>query len=229
MLNKQEAAKIEYQNVTGKVHGFNDAWASAVGISKKTVEEYNRIAKKSAELRKKSGESGFSGISNRLLREYASAPTEVQKVVQELLTDGEKVTPKDIRKMREPIVIEGGEVWDEGASLNELIDMAKSFGLATATKTRSVYVITNPGFPDWVKIGMSNDVPKRLADFQTASPYEYKSLLVAELPHGMRDLSIHDFAEAISSDKSGEWFQVPSEKAVALVRSLIDLASREAA
>ena len=51
MLNAQEAAKIEYQAVTGKIHGFNDLWAEATGLSKGSVEAYNWLAKKTIEAR----------------------------------------------------------------------------------------------------------------------------------------------------------------------------------
>ena len=116
MLKTQEAAKVEYQEATGKVHGFDDAWASVVGISKKTVKEYNRLAKASVELRKKTTAVDFSGLSKHLLGEYASAPAEVQEVIQELMVEGEKVTPRDIRQMREPVVIDDEpeeEVWHD--------------------------------------------------------------------------------------------------------------------
>ena len=116
MLNVQEAAKIEHQETTGKVHGFNDAWARAVGISKKTVEEYNRLARASVELRKNTRHLGFSTLSFGVIDEYAKSPEEVQEVIQELMVEGEKVTPKDIRQMREPAVIDDEpeeEVWHD--------------------------------------------------------------------------------------------------------------------
>ena len=116
MLNAQEAARIEYQGTTGKVHGFNDAWATAAGISKNTVKEYNQLASMSVALRKKNNELFFSGVSAQLIREYASASEEVQEVIQELVDEGVSVTPRDIRQMREPAVIDDepeDEVWHD--------------------------------------------------------------------------------------------------------------------
>ena len=34
-----------------------------------------------------------------------------------------------------------------------------------------VYVITNPNFPDWVKVGMAIDAEDRLNNYQTSSPF----------------------------------------------------------
>ena len=34
-----------------------------------------------------------------------------------------------------------------------------------------VYVITNPNFPDWVKVGMAIDAEDRLNGYQTSSPF----------------------------------------------------------
>ena len=116
MLNTQEEAKIEYQDATGKVHGFVDLWAEATGMERKTVEQYNWLAGRTVKLRKNSTAVGFSGLSKDVLSEYASAPEEVQEVIQELMVEGEKVTPKDIRQMREPAVIDDepeDEVWHD--------------------------------------------------------------------------------------------------------------------
>ena len=204
MLNTQEAAKAEYQESTGKVHGFNDAWADAVGISKKTVEEYNRIAKLSVEFRKSAAAVGFSGLSSVVLKEYAASPDEIREAIQELVEDGGAPTPLDIRQMREHVVI----------------DSEKS--------PKYVYVITNPAFKGWVKIGMAGDVNKRIADLNTASPYPYRAEFSSEMPAGLRDLSIHDYAEAKASSKSLEWFQMDTQEAIDLVASLIAVAKKAA-
>ena len=43
----------------------------------------------------------------------------------------------------------------------------------------NLYIIQNPAFPDWVKIGRtSRDVDERISDFRTAVPFDYKKLAV---------------------------------------------------
>ena len=100
MLNTQEEAKLEYQERTGKVHGFNDAWAEATGKSKETIKNYNWLAKNTTELRKKCASVHFSNLLSRdLMREYVKASPEAQQVTQELIEQGEKLTPRDIKEL----------------------------------------------------------------------------------------------------------------------------------
>jgi hypothetical protein len=94
MLNTQEEAKLEYQEATGKVHGFIDAWSEQTGKSVNTIREYNRIAKLTVELRKKDTAVSFS---KHVLSAYASASPEAQERTVERLESGVAVTPKHIR------------------------------------------------------------------------------------------------------------------------------------
>lgn len=96
-LNLQEAAKEKYQSTTGKIHGFNDAWAKVWGVSPDTVKKYNVLAKKTVELRKKENAFSFSDFSAHALMAYASASPEAQERTVERLEAGVTVTPKHIR------------------------------------------------------------------------------------------------------------------------------------
>jgi hypothetical protein len=158
MLNVQEAAKLEFETVTGKVHGFNGAWAEAVGISKATVVEYNRLASRTVELRKKHTGVGFSGLSRKLLGEYVASPDEVQEVVQELLTKGEKITPKDIRIMREPVVIDdepAEEVWHDELEGVRAIRNEKQFRAEMATMPVKPMIVDDSYLSDLVALASS--------------------------------------------------------------------------
>lgn len=97
MLNTQEEAKLEYQEATGKAHGFIDAWAAETNKPAKTVKQYNWLASKTAELRKKSNALDFSGLSAHALMAYATASPEAQERTVERLEAGVAVTPKHIR------------------------------------------------------------------------------------------------------------------------------------
>lgn len=99
MLEAQEAAKAEYQDVTGKVHGFNQLWAERTGKSLSTIEEYNRLAKHSVDFRENCKRLGFSDLSARLLQAYASASPEAQELVEHELEQGRPVTPKQVREI----------------------------------------------------------------------------------------------------------------------------------
>jgi hypothetical protein len=100
MLEAQEGAKADYQEVTGKVHGFNQLFADRTGKSIKTIEEYNRLAKHSVELRKNPMRMGFSGfLTLNFLQDYASASPEAQELVERELEQGRPVTPKQVREI----------------------------------------------------------------------------------------------------------------------------------
>ena len=97
MLNTQEEAKLEYQEATGKVHGFLEAWAEETGKSPNTIKRYGVIANKTIELRNKDKALSFSGLSADVLQAYASASPEAQGRTVERLESGVAVTPKHIR------------------------------------------------------------------------------------------------------------------------------------
>ena len=99
MLNTQEEAKLEYQETTGKVHGFIDAWAEETGKASNTIREYNRLAKLTVELRKKDMAMSFSRLSQDVLVAYTKASPEAQELVEHELEQGRPVTPKQVREI----------------------------------------------------------------------------------------------------------------------------------
>jgi hypothetical protein len=99
MLNTQEEAKLEYQETTGKVWGFIEAWSEETGKPAKTVKQYNWLAGRTAELRKKSMAIDFSGLSQDVLTSYVSASPEAQELIEYEIELGNTVTPKQIREV----------------------------------------------------------------------------------------------------------------------------------
>lgn len=99
MLNTQEEAKLEYQETTGKVHGFNDAWSEQTGKEVNTVRYYNVLANATARLRKKDGASSFSGLSHDVMRAYMDAEPHAQELVEHELEQGRPVTLEQVREI----------------------------------------------------------------------------------------------------------------------------------
>ena len=99
MLEAQEAAKAEYQDVTGKVHGFNQLWADRTGKSIGTIEQYNKLAKNTADIRKNRNAFQFSDLSAHVLMAYAASSPEAQELVEHELERGRPVTPKQVREI----------------------------------------------------------------------------------------------------------------------------------
>ena len=88
-------------------------------------------------------------------------------------------------------------------------------------KEGEVYVITNPAFPDWVKIGMAVDSEDRLKGYQTGDPHRSYKL---EFSKGFDDrrkaeAKAHTLAKN-SFIKSGEWFNMSVQDAINVIEGI---------
>ena len=84
----------------------------------------------------------------------------------------------------------------------------------------SVYVISNPAFPGYVKVGRAMDVEDRLSSYQTADPLRRYKLE-----------GYVNFADRYAAEKEahrlllpywagGEWFLVNTEEALRVIQSI---------
>jgi len=77
-----------------------------------------------------------------------------------------------------------------------------------------VYVITNPAWEGWVKVGMAVDAEDRLKNYQTASPerdyelFDYEEFENRRVAEGM----VHDYLRKRFKHKN-EWFECSTEEA----------------
>ena len=92
-----------------------------------------------------------------------------------------------------------------------------------------VYAISNPAWPEWVKIGKAIDADDRLSGYQTSSPMrDYK--LIYSVPFKDRstaERNAHSLASTKSSqpwDKgvNGEWFKLTHEQAIQVLKDTTD-------
>ena len=77
-----------------------------------------------------------------------------------------------------------------------------------------IYIITNPNFQGWVKVGCALDVEDRLKTFQTASPhrdYELYWSLWSKDKLGL-ETKAHDILTEVAERKN-EWFHLTPEQA----------------
>ena len=98
-----------------------------------------------------------------------------------------------------------------------------SFENLSSVKEGYVYVISNPAWPDWVKIGMAIDANDRCNSYQTSSPYRDYVLHCAVATDDRRkdESKAHKALEKISDSRRGEWFNMPVEKAVECITGLL--------
>ena len=83
-----------------------------------------------------------------------------------------------------------------------------------------VYVITNPNFPDWVKVGMAIDAEDRLNNYQTSSPFRDYVLQYYYDVNNRREAESQAHTELQKSyERRGEWFKCTPEEARVVVSS----------
>lgn len=108
----------------------------------------------------------------------------------------------------------------------------KSFGDAAfsslenyeTAKEGQVYIIVNPAFPSWCKIGMAVDAEDRLKQYQTSSPYrDYKLVATYDTSDRRKaEKFAHDLLEK-RHERRGEWFCIQHPVAA----SILELPMRE--
>ena len=80
----------------------------------------------------------------------------------------------------------------------------------TTAKDGHVYIITNPAWPDWVKIGMAVDAEDRLNGYQTSSPMrDYQLEFTVKVSDRRKSESkAHKLCKKMGVDNKGEWFNM---------------------
>jgi hypothetical protein len=85
-----------------------------------------------------------------------------------------------------------------------------------------VYIITNPAWEGWVKVGMAVDSQDRLKNYQTASPFrDYTLLYVYEVNDRRAGESAAHARLAKECDNINEWFRIPHAVANELILEVI--------
>ena len=83
-----------------------------------------------------------------------------------------------------------------------------------------VYIITNPAWDGWVKVGMAVDAHDRLKNYQTSSPLrDYCLLHVVDTPDRRKlEADVHNSLSGIFEQKN-EWFKCTTETAKLFIDS----------
>ena len=84
----------------------------------------------------------------------------------------------------------------------------------TLSKKGEVYIITNPAFEGWVKVGMAVDAMDRLKGYQTSSPFrDYELQFFCKVNDRRASESQAHQLLASKFYQQGEWFQCSVEEA----------------
>jgi hypothetical protein len=89
-------------------------------------------------------------------------------------------------------------------------------------KAGHVYIISNPAWPEWIKVGMAIDAADRCSNYQTSSPFrDYVVEYSFSSTNRREDESVaHQKLAAISQDRRGEWFKLPVSEAIGCISGI---------
>ena len=108
--------------------------------------------------------------------------------------------------------------------LKRLALQLSSYTLKNYSKVKEgyVYVISNPAWPDWVKVGMAIDADDRCSSYQTSSPLRDYVLHCAISSDDRRkdESKAHKVLEKIADSRKGEWFNIPVDTAIKYLSAL---------
>lgn len=89
-------------------------------------------------------------------------------------------------------------------------------------ETLYLYVITNPAWDDWCKIGVAGKVSSRLLTYQTSSPHRDYVCSYYVKVHGLiaslLEKFIHDKITDLGFERKNEWFRISIKEAVENIR-----------
>jgi len=86
-------------------------------------------------------------------------------------------------------------------------------------KAGDVYLITNPAWPEWIKVGKAIDAHDRCNSYQTGSPlrdFEVISSIRVDDRHS-KEKEMHTLFEKHADERRSEWFKITSDKAKELL------------
>lgn len=87
-----------------------------------------------------------------------------------------------------------------------------------------VYLIWNPAYGDWIKVGRAVDPHARLAQYQTSDPKRgYRLLAIGYTDDRIQtELRLMRILCALGVPNRGEWFQISAPNAIRVLGSVVD-------
>ena len=102
-----------------------------------------------------------------------------------------------------------------------------------------IYILTNPSFPDYVKIGYADDVNKRLINLNRSEciPFAFRIYATYEVPKRLTDLSLHSLIDKLNptlraidtfngKPRKKEFYAMTKEDAYSLLEAIAEIHDR---
>ena len=103
-----------------------------------------------------------------------------------------------------------------------------------------IYILSNPAFEEYVKIGYADDLPRRLAGLNAseAVPYAFRSYAVYEVDERLADTIIHRIIDTLNpelrtveefdgKERKREFYALSKEDAYDVLRAIAELTHTE--
>ena len=103
-----------------------------------------------------------------------------------------------------------------------------------------IYILTNPSFPEYVKIGFANDLEKRLKQLNRSEtiPYAFRAYAIYEVEGRLTDKRVHKLIDDLNPDlrsvetfdgkkRTKEFFAMSPEEAYAILEAIAEISGTE--
>jgi hypothetical protein len=92
----------------------------------------------------------------------------------------------------------------------------------TKTTEGYVYIINNPCWNGWIKVGMAIDAKDRCNQYQTSSPHRDYKLCYSKFfdDRSNAEKKAHTLLKKEAEDSKGEWFKIKQDKAKEIIETL---------
>lgn len=107
-------------------------------------------------------------------------------------------------------------------------------------KTGVIYILTNPSFPEYVKIGYADDVNRRLKELNRSEcvPFAFRVYATYEVSSRLSDVKIHEIIDRLNPDlraienfegkkRVREFYAMSKEDAYSLLKSIAEINGME--
>ena len=100
----------------------------------------------------------------------------------------------------------------------------QSLSRYSTTKEGQVYIITNPAWKGWIKVGMAVDANDRCNGYQTSSPMRDYKLVYSKDFKDRRtaESQAHKLCAKKAKEKNSEWFKINIKDAINLIESITE-------
>lgn len=99
-----------------------------------------------------------------------------------------------------------------------------------------IYILTNPSFPEYVKIGYADDVKRRLKELNRSecTPFAFRLYAFYEVNHRLTDMKLHNIIDRLNPDlrsidnvdgkkRVREFYAMSKEDAYALFEAIAEI------